>query len=97
MTPCIELVALLSSWDILAHRFSSTSRTFCFSEAVPFALVCTGLKAYLTWACARCKRMALNSSSNRMTTRSRKRKMKEKQMKTKTKMKIEAARRGKKR
>ena len=25
----------------------TTSRTFRFSEAVPFALVCTGLKAYL--------------------------------------------------
>ena len=27
--------------------FYITSRTFRYSEAVPFALVCTGLKAYL--------------------------------------------------
>ena len=38
------------SWAILVHRFmsfGSTSRTFRFSDAAPFALVCTGLKAYL--------------------------------------------------
>ena len=38
------------SWAIFVHlfiSFGSTSRTFRFSEAAPFALVCTGLKAYL--------------------------------------------------